>query len=66
MSFSKCSNLKLKRLLTSNFAIKKIKGRTIISDKQNLENKDFMDFMDLKIKIKEKFNLKTKLTQTKI
>ena len=44
-----------------------MKGRTIISDKQNVENKAFqMDLIHLKIKIKKKFNLKTKLTETKI
>ena len=47
--------------------MKEIKGRTIISHKQSLENKAFqMGFMHLKIKIKEKFKLKTKLTETKI
>ena len=67
MSFSKCSNLEVKTLYTSYFAIKEIKGKTIISDKQNLENKAFyMDFMHLKIRIKEKFKLKTKLTNLKI
>ena len=44
-----------------------MKGRTVISDKQNLENKAFqMGFMHLKIKITEKFKLKTNLTETKI
>ena len=68
MSFSKCSNLEAKNE-TSNFAIKEIRGRTIISHKQNLENKGrfyMMGFMHLKIKIEEKFKLKTKLTKTKI
>ena len=38
----------------------------MISDKHNLQNKAFqMVFMHLKIKIKEKFELKTKLTKTK-
>ena len=41
MSFSKCSNLETKKLYTSNFVVKEIKGRTIISDKQTLENKAF-------------------------
>ena len=64
MSVSNCSNLELKWLYTSNFAIKEIKGQTIISNKQNVENKAFqMGFMHLKIKIKEKFKLKTKLTK---
>ena len=41
MQFSKCSNFrKLKTLYTSGFAIQRDKGRTIISDKQNLENND--------------------------
>ena len=38
----------------------------MISHKQNLENKAFkVGFMHLKIKIKEKFKLKTKFTKTK-
>ena len=41
MSFSKRYDLEAKTLYTSNFAIKEIKGWTIISDKQNLENKAF-------------------------
>ena len=41
MSFMKCSNLETKTLYTSNFAIKEVKSRTIISDKQNLESKAF-------------------------
>ena len=66
MPFSKCSNSEAKTLYTSNFAIKEIKGITIISDKQNPENKAFqMGFMHLKIQIKEKFEPKTKLTEIK-
>ena len=38
MSFSKCSNLEAKNII---HFIKEIKGRTIISDKQDLENKAF-------------------------
>ena len=57
LSSSKCSNLEAIRLYPSNFAIKEIKGRTIISHKQNLKNK---------VKIKEELKLKTKLTETKI
>ena len=65
MSFWECSNLEAEK--TSNFAIKEIKGRTIISDKQNLEHKaSQVGFMHLEIKIKEKFKLKTKVTKTKI
>ena len=41
MSFSKCSNLEAEKLYTSNFAIKEVKGRAIISDNQNLEDKAF-------------------------
>ena len=68
MLSSKCSGLKAKNVInTSNFSNKEIKGRTIISDKQNLEKKAFsMGFIHLKIKIKEKFKLKTKLIETKI
>ena len=65
MSFSKCSNLEAKKVIHSNFAIKEI--NKIISDKQNLGNKAFlMGFMHLKIEIKEKFRLKTKVTEGKI
>ena len=64
MSFSKCSNLEAKKLIDFELCHKKIKGRTIISDNQNLKSKAFqMGFRDLKIKIKEKFKLKTKLTK---
>ena len=59
--------MSLKMLYTSNFVIKEKKGRTIIPDKQNLENKALqMGFMHLKTKIKEKFKLRTKVTETKI
>ena len=54
-SFSKCSNLEAKKAKTSNFAIKELKGRTIISNEQNIDKKAFYKgFMHLKIKIKEK------------
>ena len=54
-------------LYTSNFVIKEMKGRTIISNEQNFPKQSFLDgFMHLKIKIKEKFKLKTKLSKTKI
>ena len=67
MSFSKCSNLEAKIVTDFKFAIKEIKRRAIISDKQNLKNKAFyMGFMYLKIKIKENFKLKTKLTKANI
>ena len=66
MSFLKCSNLKLNTLDTSNFAIKEIKGRTIISGEQNFENKALDGVNATKYKIKEKFKLKTKHTETKI
>ena len=58
--------LKLNAFYSLNFVIKEMKGRTIISNKQNFENKAFwMDFVHLKIKIKEKFKLKTNpLTST--
>ena len=62
---------KLKSLYTSNFAAEGITGRTIFSNKQNLENKAF--YMETKSRkqsflygfyasenqIKEKFKLKT-------
>ena len=41
MSFSRCSKLEDKKLYTSDFAIKEMKGQTIISDKQNLKDKAF-------------------------
>ena len=59
----------VKRSYTSDFAIKEMNGRIIIliSGKRNLENKAFqMGFMHVKIKLKEKFELKTKLTKTEI
>ena len=60
MSFSKFSNLEA---YTSNFAIKEIKGRTIVSNKQNAKNEAFkVGYVLLKIKLIEKF----KLTETKI
>ena len=59
--------VRVKTLYTSNFAIKEIKGRTIVSDKQNLENKAFgWVSMHLKMKIKEKFKLETKLTKIEV
>ena len=40
MLFSKCSEFEAKKkLYTSTFAIKELKGRTITSNKQNLESK---------------------------
>ena len=53
MSFSKCSHLEAKHVIRSNFAIKEMKSRTVISDKQNLEKTFQMGFMHLKIKINE-------------
>ena len=68
VSLSKCSNLEaIKTLDTSNVAIEEIKGRTMISKKQNVENKAFkVRFTLLKIKLIKKFKLKRKLTETKI
>ena len=67
MSFSKYSNLEGKKLYISDFVIRKIKGRNIISNKQNFDNKTFYAvFTCLKIKIKDKFKLRTKLNKTKI
>ena len=61
LSFSKCSNLEAKK------RYKLYHQRDKKSDKQNLENKAvWMDLMHLKIKIKEKFKLKTKLAEIKI
>ena len=67
MSFSKCFNLEAETVIDFKLCHRRDKkGRTIISDKQSLENKAFlMGFMHLKIKIKEKFKLKTKLNRQK-
>ena len=47
--------------------MKRIKGRTIISHKQNVENKFFqISFMDLKIKIKKKVQTENKTHRDKI
>ena len=65
MSFSKCSNLEAGKVIEFTLCHQRAKRsiETIISDEQNLENKAFqMGFMHLKIKTKEKFKLKTKLT----
>ena len=65
MSFSKGSNLEAKKVIHFKLCHQSVKG-TIISDKQNLENRALsMGFMHLKIEIKEKFRLKTKLTEEK-
>ena len=57
----------LKMLHTSNFVIKEIQGRTMISNKQNVEKETFKwMFTLLKIKLIEKFKLKIKLIETKI
>ena len=54
MSFSKCSNLEDKNVIYFKLWHPRDKGLTIISNKQNLENKAFLlGFMHLKIKIKE-------------
>ena len=67
MSFSKCSNYKLKTLHASNFVIKEIKGRAVISNKQNVENEVFkLGFKLRKIKLIEKFKLKIKVIETKV
>ena len=59
MSFSKCSNLEAKILHTSNFVTKEIKGRIMISNKQNVENEAFkVGFTLLKIKLIQKLKLK--------
>ena len=58
---------KLKMLYTSNLAIKQITSRIVTSDKRNRENRAFrMRFMHLRIKIQEKPQKKTKLTETKL
>ena len=71
--FSKCSCLEVKKVIHLKLSIKEIKGRTIISDKQNFKNKagfyasEIKDgFYGSEMKIKEKFKLKAKLTKTKI
>ena len=57
---------KLKKLHTSNFITTKIKGQTIISSKQNLDNEAFkVDFVLLETKIIENFKLKIKLLNLK-
>ena len=62
MSFSKCSNSEAKKLQTSDFAIKKIKGLKMISNKQNVKNEAFkVGFTLLKIELLEKFKLKINL-----
>ena len=49
------------------FEMLQLRGRTIISNEQNFENKAFqMGFLHLKIRIQAKFKLKTKLSKTKI
>ena len=67
MSFSKCSHLEAKKLQSSKSVIKEITSRTMIFNKQYVENEAFkMGFTLLKIKLVEKFKLKIKLTETKI
>ena len=67
MSFPKCSNLEAKKLHTSNFVIKEIKGRTVISNKQNVENDaSEVGFTLLTIKLIDKLELKRRLTVTKL
>ena len=57
----------IKALHTSNFVIKELNGRTMISDKQYVKNEAFkVVFTLLKIKLIKKFNLKIKFTETKI
>ena len=52
---------------TLNFVIKEMKGRTMISNKQNVENEAFkVGFTLLKIKLIEKFKIKMKLIERKI
>ena len=67
MSFSKCSNLEAKNVTHFRLCIIEIRGPTMISNKQNIENEAFkVGFRPLKIKLIEKFKLKIKLTETKI
>ena len=67
MSFWKCSNLEVEKVIDFKAYQQRDKKSNYNSHKQNLENKPFqMGFMHLKIKIEEKFKLKTKLTKTKI
>ena len=51
---------------TANFAIKEIKGRTIISNKQNLKTKFSDGFYASENQNKRKIKLKTELTKTKL
>ena len=71
MSRQKCISVsnalikKLNALSTSNFIIKEIKGQTMISNKQNVENEAVkVVFKLLKIMLIEKFKLKIKPTVT--
>ena len=50
--FEMLSDLEAKKLCTSNFVIEEMKSQTIISNKQNFQEKAFwIGFMHLKIKI---------------
>ena len=65
--FQNAAIQKLKTSHISDFVIKEIKGRIMISNKQNVENEAFkVGFALLKIKLIEKFKLKIELTETKI
>ena len=67
MSFSKFSILEMKKLYISYFIGKKIKGQTMISNKQNFKTEVLkMHFALLKIKIIGKFKLEIKSTNLSI
>ena len=64
MSCSKCSNSEDKDL---KLCYQRDKVLTMICNRQNIDNGAFTQvFTLLKIKLKEKFNLKIKLTETKL
>ena len=65
MLFRNALYVEATRIHTSNFVIKKIKGR-MISNEQNVENESFKVGFTLLKKIQKKFKLKMKLTDTKI
>ena len=63
MSLSKCSNLEAKNVMHFKLCYQRDIGRTMISNKQNVENEAFkMCFTLLKVNLIEKFKLKIKLT----
>ena len=65
MSFSESSNSEANHVTHFKLCFKEIKGRTIISNEQNVENEAHkIGFTLLKIKIIERFKLKLRLILT--